>query len=851
MPSLEDVTNFNQLLVGLADEPEYLERLGVAAGPLKPPVDTTDSMVSWVAGTPLRDTADSATVTEPPDIPEQPSIPGQPSIPEQPDIQIQELDSDLDILDENMFSPAAGPEQAEEQAAVAADIARAESFGGETSDQEQAGPESDTVALSDYFELPEEFRILDETPAAQGKPAAASPTELSTTEISLVDEQDPFAQPLPGVGAPITEGTAEQSFQLSDDELRRLQSNLARLPLNLKMAAEEILAEQTAEHSRLITFINLLLQDSSPSIIARHASRILDKPIHVPDAFRRPSDIEPEQLQPPGRSRSLFRSIITTTAGLLVALLLLLFLSWRFVYRPIRAAVLYERGLDTLNREEYQPANQLFGRAVDLWQSRRRYYQFADAFIDNGQYDLAAEKYEQLLARYRFDRRGLLDYAYLEGTLRADYDKSTRILVEAIDAEAYNYDILAALGDTYLEWGELESERRESARVSYARLLDEYGDRDPSLMRMLHYFIRVDNPAEVEYLTALFENDQNADITPHIYAELGGYLLDRQQIDNIEAILIRALDVDNTIPEAHYHLARYYLDVEDLQAEERALTNTIALLEATEPLSNRHTRILIDAYGRAAEDKYRETEYLTARGYYQQGIEIYEAARARGAFEPQPLYGRLYAGLGDIDYYVARDYASAQRLYTQAERNRYSDRGLDYRQGFILYRSGEYSEALNQFIDASGSFSNNRNLLFAQANALFNLQSYAAAQGYYDEIVDNLNRERATIDQLSIDSNRGHAELIDYLIRAYNNSGVALVQLGERLGNSALVTRGLANLTRSNELAVNFARDPETAARAESINLAYLNSRAVLYPLSGFDLQIFNAIPEDLSASFR
>ena len=44
MPSIEDVNRFNQLLVGLADEPEYLERIGQEIGPPTPPVDTSGGL---------------------------------------------------------------------------------------------------------------------------------------------------------------------------------------------------------------------------------------------------------------------------------------------------------------------------------------------------------------------------------------------------------------------------------------------------------------------------------------------------------------------------------------------------------------------------------------------------------------------------------------------------------------------------------------------------------------------------------------------------------------------------------------------------------------------------------------
>ena len=61
--------------------------------------------------------------------------------------------------------------------------------------------------------------------------------------------------------------------------------------------------------------------------------------------------------------------------------------------------------------------------------------------------------------------------------------------------------------------------------------------------------------------------------------------------------------------------------------------------------------------------------------------------------------------------------------------------------------------------------------------------------------------------------------------------------------------RALANLTFSSEYFDVLTRDPETAERGQTRNLAYLNQRSILYPTRTFDLEIYARLPLDLAAS--
>jgi tetratricopeptide (TPR) repeat protein len=558
---------------------------------------------------------------------------------------------------------------------------------------------------------------------------------------------------------------------------------------------------------------------------------------------------------------------VAALAGATLALLV--FLGYQLIYRPIRARNLYVAGYEDIQREEYTEANRNFDSAYDTWVMERWFFRYADAFAEKRQYALAAEKYDQLifgmseparevmiemLNRRAYDdildireihREGVLAYAEMESEVVANYDKADRLLSLLLSRNLYDYDALLAKGDNAMEWAQEDPAKYEDARVAYASLIEEYGETDTLLFRMLRYFIRTDNEPEVMRLKQLFQSDRSVEVDPEIYAELGGYLVDRSELDDVRDILFRAMDQQEDLPEIHYHLARYFRRIGEPVEEEKGLRNTLTFLDEYEPLSRSRLAILADTHGRLGELNYDREQYLTAEQHFRDGVEVYENALERGLIERSSQFGRLYAGLGDISYYVALEYDVADRLYRQAENNEFTSREMDFRQGYIHYRNGEYGEALADFYDAAGGFSRNVNLLYATANSLHNQRSYFAAEAHYRELLDRLQRRRNQINNLLVDEDPEHRQLIDYLVRVNNNLGITLHQLSQMTGDEELGARGLYYLNTSSEYAENLGRDRRTMERSSSVDLAFLNTREILYPQPNYALQLYNEIPKD------
>lgn len=724
---------------------------------------------------------------------------------------------------------------------------------GDVGDLDEIGAEDlDEFSLGDFGA---EFGVLDD--------AGPSDEDLNPAiDIASAD-----------VSAPEIESAAPGSFSLTEEEFSRLQRGLAGLPLNLKQSVEQIVAEAKGTTDEVEKLCRMLVEGESATQIATYAGRILGTRIRIPRGYEKSSGEEferersslayqfRENIWPIVRLVGVF-GIIATVVGLL---------GYNFIARPLIARSLYQQGVDLIYADQYAIGNQTFERAWDVWENPDWYYTYADAFADRRQYALAIDKYQELLfgrdaqlrqwalealAERAFapiyvshdpPKAGILAYANLESEILGDYQSADRLVSLLLFSDTNDYEGRLAQGDNFMRWGDVDPSRFENARLSYARLIEQYGQTDELLFRMLGYFIAVDNLEQVLVLKETFQADSRARINPEVYGDLAGYLIDKQMSEDVEDVIFRALEVDDRIPELHYELARYYRLVNAAGSEELALGTAIRLLSDAEPFGPERRAKLIDAHTRVGENHYAAERILEAQESFTEAIDLYDQGRARRVLGPDPELARVYSHLGDLLYYEARDFQGALRQFDRAEENGFSSSDLDYKQGFVHYRNAELQDALDEFRQASDDPSAYTDaLIWATANTYFRRSNYYAAEALYRELVDRVELSRARIRTLLLDEDSSHQSIVEYLFRGYNNLGVTLFELSEQTGDARRYSESLVFFTESTELAENYLRDPDTLARSQAVDLAFLNQREALFPRPEFEMQIYNEIPEDL-----
>ena len=78
-----------------------------------------------------------------------------------------------------------------------------------------------------------------------------------------------------------------------------------------------------------------------------------------------------------------------------------------------------------------------------------------------------------------------------------------------------------------------------------------------------------------------------------------------------------------------------------------------------------------------------------------------------------------------------------------------------------------------------------------------------------------------------------------------NNLGVTMFKLSQRTGDRTRRSQAMVYFTQATEIADTLSRSPDTVQRSENRSLPSLNMRGILYPVSGFVLQLYAALPKD------
>ncbi|TVR67954.1 MAG: hypothetical protein EA427_11930, partial [Spirochaetaceae bacterium] len=678
--------------------------------------------------------------------------------------------------------------------------------------------------------------------------------------------------------------------ELSDKEFAHLQQTLSSLPLNVKIATEETIAEGKGTAEQINQLIDALIAGAAPTAVADLVTKITGTRLQVPRGYQKRTGLAFEEERRSFRYRFVHVILPVLRVALLVtvAVVLVGFLSYRFVYRPIHAAILYRQGYTHAQEDRFQQANETFERAWELNPRTRWFSRYARVYVEKRQYDLAVEKYDQLVfgmdpedraflrrmvadrlldervgpvdRRGRattvyhllnVDRPGILEHAQLQSEILANYQRAEELYSILLYEDDFDYDGLMGRGDNFLRWAEEDPDRYfEKARLAYADLLAGHGDTDAILMRFLRFFVRTDNRPRVDELVDIFERQTpDSEIEPEIYAEAAGYLLDHGVRTDVRNMLLRSFRIDPMLPEIHYHLARYNRLMQASTEERNALDNARAAFELAEPLSPRHLRMQIDTDIRSAEYWYLRDEILQTIDYSERALSRYEEAKEAGLLAPDPMLSRVYAVRGNVEYYTAGDLDRALNLFNRAVADGYSSEDLSFRRGFISYELERFDEAIERFyeIGSSNALEGPENLIYARANTLFRRGNYVAAEAMYRRLRRTLQARRDRIQNLLVGEDPEHRALIEYLYRVNNNLGVALYRQTEvDTTRPELFSEALTALQESAEIAENYLRDPDTGQRPLARNLAYLNIRGILNPTPDYTPQIFQRLPRDM-----
>ncbi len=663
-------------------------------------------------------------------------------------------------------------------------------------------------------------------------------------------------------------GGDSERTHLTDTEYELFKTNLQTYPLNLRLAVDKVVINDEFTDAAVMEVLFKIVKKVSARKLATHLEKMLNISISVPLNYERRT-VEQYEAHKLSLEYQLKNRIIPGAVAALVLgafVYILFYLSSTFIYRPIRAEILYNDGYALIESELYEQSEIKFNEAMSYKVKKRWFFKYAQAYRDKNQFERARNMYEQLVLRFDYDKEGAIEYARMELDYLANYERAAEITNRyVLDNYINDKEAMLLLGDIYLDWASslpvgLEKEDRfEQARLQYATLIDLYGAADLYLSRMMRYFIRTDNLREVLPLKEYFFSEKDVNLEAQDLVEVGGYLLEkrygyippqeeylRASIENLRSVLDLAIEVAPTMPEAHYNLAQYFVHTDNHSQAIIALHNAINNFDLAPRKTHERTLKNVNAHRLLGEIYTFQEEYLLAEEVFGNGIRLFEDSQQNSGIIGNTNIGMLYSNMADIDYFISGDLSVALENYYNSLENFNDTPSIRYKIGFIQYDAKNYTEALNSFIKTADEDSADRNLLLALGNVLSIRDDDSAAAAHYERLLDTLNADRDRYGILFPQVRVDHAEIVDLYLKTTNNLGVTLASLADKTGNTALQSEALAHFSESLRAWDALTRNQETMIRLEGSNLAEQNIRYLLYPISEFDPAIYASIPRTL-----
>ena len=672
-----------------------------------------------------------------------------------------------------------------------------------------------------------------------------------------LDEPD-FSGALPGNELPPN--------TLSDEQYKQFLKNLGEYPLNVRLAFEDLIVQDEFTDDAEFEIIEKILKKAPARQVASTLEKMLDTSIPVPRDFEHRTAEEYEAYKK-SLSYQLKNKVLP---GLLCGILVLL-VSWGLfnftkncIYIPAKASRLYKQGYALLQADEYVQSQIKFDEAASYQLKKKWFFNYARGYREHKQYQRAEEMYGKILIYFNHDKTAGLEYAQMELNDLANYEKAEEITRRQIlDYHVNDADGILMLGDVFLEWGtEKDPEKLDLAKEQYMTLIQLYKPNDLYNGRMMRYYMRSDNFQQVLNYRRMFEEQKKCKIEAADWTELGGYLLGklygpvspseeslRYEIEGLLRLLIKSVGMDDANPIAWYNLGSYYVHTNDtIDNVKVALTTALDRFNKVPQLKKRDIYKYIDTYRLLGENYLLTNDYLQAQEQFTQGITLYTTEKENAGFEGNEDIGLLYSDLGNINYTIAGDYDSAAKNYKNAVALGYDNSRIRYRLGYISYKAKNYLEALGSFMKAGEASNKERNLLLAMANTLSLRNDDYAAEGYYEQLINNLDADIAARGGTVFpQTETAGFDLVTTYLYAANNYGVTLYRLAKRTGNSQKNAQAIVQFQQSLRAWDSLTRDQKTLVRLDGSNLAQENIKYMTHPVSEFEPAIYIEIPKNLT----
>ncbi len=650
----------------------------------------------------------------------------------------------------------------------------------------------------------------------------------------------------------------------TDAEYKRFRKNLSEYPLNVRIAIEDLVVKNEFTDDAVFEILEKVYRKIPARQLATQLEKMLDISLDVPRDYERRTAEEYENykttLEYKVKNKIIPFAILGAFAAVVVFCLFVLFKA--FIWDPLQANKYYKQGYSQIQENLYAQSEDSFKSAIDYKPVRKWFFKYAESYRDHKQYERARNVYKEALYRFDRDKWAGIDWADMEMSELYDFKEAERVLRrEVLDYHNNDPDALLKLGDLYLEWAtEQDASKFSLAKLQYDTLVELYGKKkklaDLYYAREMRYFIRVDDLQQVLNHKEYFYPSRVKKLDGQDLTELSGYLLDKRygnlrpseetmrgQIVDVKNLLERAVQKDNENATALYNMGRYYVVTHANDSAVPMFNAAIDVFKSKTRRTRKETYTFIDAYRQLGEGYADQREYILAQQAYNDGIDLFERENRASNFESKPEIGKLYADLGDVNYFINGDMDASLDNYQKAVSNLNDTAAVRYKIGYIQYTNKNYTEAWGSFVHGADSNADDIHLLLALADTLSLRNDNYAAQGYYERLLNILNTKFAALDIVIPQVRTDHEDLVDTYMKATNNLGVTLSRISEANGDSDTNGKAIVNLQESIRSWDALTRNQETMLRLSGSNLAEQNLKYIVNPVYGYSPAIYTEIP--------
>ncbi len=687
---------------------------------------------------------------------------------------------------------------------------------------------------------------------------------FSDTVTANLNKKDTAAAAAPGGAPDAPDANADRPKNtFTDAEYKRFLENLERYPLNVRIALEDFVAKNEFTDDAVFEVLEKVLRKAPARQVAAELEKKLDVSLQVPRDFERRSAEEyaayKKTVEYQLKNRIIPFAILSTVATALVFCIVIL--TKNFIVFPIRANSLYKQGYALIQEQQYPQSEDRFNKALSYRTVKKWFYKYADSYREHKQYERARMMYSRIVKQFNHEKAAGLAWADMEANDLYNYEEAERILKrEVLDYHINDPDGILKLGDLYLDWAtDKDASKYPLAKEQYDLLVSLYPKSkqlDKYLARQMRYYIRTDNLLQVLQYKQMFYPDKKKALEGDDLVDLSGYLLDkrygnlrpseenlRTNIEDVRNLLEDAVKAAPGNPVALYNMGRYFVKTNSRAKATAYFKSAIETFRGMRYRNRRNTYRYIDTYRLLGEGYADERKYMLAEQTYGEGIDIFEKEHESSGFESTEDVGKLYADMGDIDYFISGNMDVALGNYIKAVDSKNDTPSVRYRIGFIQYTKKNFAEALGSFIKSHEGAPSDTHVLLALANTHSLRDDNLAAQAYYTELLDILDNQRRLYGVMLPQVREDQGDLVDTYMKASNNLGVTLSRLANQTGNSKLNAESIVRLQDSLRAYDALTRNQETMVRLEGSNLAAQNIKYITEPISEYDPGIYTQIP--------